>query len=178
MKPILGMFKLRFFLVTLLLLGLFTACRDTAQIDRGTFPPLPSFDSLLLSPEGVAKVSEQDSQMATLWGQLLGASPEESSASILQRFAADTLIRRVEDTILRVFPLGKRPDASLQQAFVRLQALLPGHPKPRLCYYHSGFLASFLVADSLLAVGLDRFLGAESSFYTALGMRLGVLALE
>ena len=170
MKPILGMFKLRFVIVTLLLLGLFTACRDTAQIDRGTFPPLPSFDSLLLSPEGVAKVSEQDSQMATLWGQLLGASPEESSANILQRFATDTLIRRVEDTILRVFPLGKRPDAALQQAFARLQALLPGHPKPRLCYYHSGFLASFLVADSLLAVGLDRFLGAESSFYTALGM--------
>lgn len=164
------MFKVRFFLVTLFSLALFTQCREADTLRSEHFPPLPCFDSLLLSPEGVGKVSAQDSQMATLWGQVLGASPTESSASVLQRFATDTLIRRVEDTILRVFPLGKRPDAALQQAFARLQALLPGHPKPRLCYYHSGFLASFLVADSLLAVGLDRFLGAESSFYTALGM--------
>lgn len=162
--------RILFPLVTVLLLGLFTQCRDTPKPTSGDAPPIPRLDSLLLTPNGVEKILSADAPMATLWGQLLGASTDEAPEPILQRFAADTLIRRLQDTINKTFPLAQRPDAQLHQAFLALKRLAPTRPTPRLVYYNSGFTASFLVADSLLAVGLDRFLGADASFYTALGM--------
>lgn len=157
-------------LLTGFLLGLFTQCHNDSTQTSSDYLAVPRLDSLLFAPSGVEKVVAADRPMATLWGQLLGASPDQDPRPILQRFASDTLIRRVQDTINRVFPRSLRPDAPLRDAFAALKALAPNHPNPRLVYYNSGFTASFLVADSLLAVGLDRFLGAGSTFYAALGM--------
>ena len=151
------------------LLFLQQACTPEKQEMAANYPPVPRLDSVLFNPNGIDTLLHSYADCTELWAQLLGQSPNEEPRHIFEQFVSDTLIRRLEDSIQHIFR-GKTPDQALYTAFERLAAQLPHHPKPRLYYYNSGFQASILVADSLLAIGLDRFLGAASYFYTALGM--------
>ena len=145
------------------------ACKFEEQELPTHTEPIPRLDSILFTANGIDTLMHTYADCTELWAQLLGQSPNEVPRHIFEQFVSDTLIRRLEDSIQQIFR-GKTPDQALYTAFERLAAQLPHHPKPRLYYYNSGFQASILVADSLLAIGLDRFLGAASYFYTALGM--------
>ena len=165
-------FLLFFFLVVFAAGLLLSSCRTTTQpleLPTGC-APLPRLDSILITPDGVEKVTQNYPDFASLWGQLLGQMPNQAPETILAQFATDTLICRLQDSINCTFPPSMRPDAALWHAFVRAHELAPSHPIPRLYYYNSGFQASILVADSLLAIGLDRFLGSSSRFYQELSM--------
>ena len=161
-----------FSLLVIFVIGLVSRCRTTTQpsILLGDYKPIPRLDSLLFTTDGVEKVTQTYPEFANLWGQLLGQSPNQDPAAILNPFANDTLIIRLQDSINQFFLPSVRPDAALYSAFMRAHELAPSHPVPRLYYYNSGFQASILVADSLLAIGLDRFLGSGSRFYSALSM--------
>lgn len=163
---------LTFLLVTAFVAVCLTNCHTTTQapeLPEG-FVPLPRLDSILITPNGVEKVTQGYPEFASLWGQLLGQMPNQAPETILTQFASDSLICRLQDSINHTFPASARPDVALWCAFSRAHELAPSHPMPRLYYYNSGFQASVLVADSLLAIGLDRFLGRDSRFYQALAM--------
>lgn len=146
-----------------------TSCRRTTEQTENTVC-IPRLDSILFAEDGVAKITQDYSAVAKLWGQVLGTQPGEDPSPVFQKFVQDTLMHRLQDSIQRIFSLQPPPDLLLSQAFGALTEHFPSHPKPLLYYYNSGFQASILVADSLLAVGLDRFLGSNSSFYLALSM--------
>ena len=164
--------RYRFFLLVLVVLSLlFSGCQvSTQQSIPADFKPLPRLDSLLFTSDGVEKVTQTYPEFASLWGQLLGQMPNQAPNEILDRFVADSLIRSLQDSVNHTFSVAVRPDAELRRAFARARNCMPSHPMPRLYYYNSGFQASILVADSLLAIGLDRFLGQDARFYKELSM--------
>ena len=162
----------RFVLFSVFVILFISSCRTTTtplELPEVAVS-IPRLDSILFTPDGVEKVTQTYPEFASLWAQLLGLRAGKSPDEILTQFATDTLILRLQDSINHFFLPASRPDATLRLAFSRAQKSAPSHPMPRLYYYNSGFQASILVADSLVAIGLDRFLGKDSRFYQALSM--------
>jgi hypothetical protein len=56
-------------------------------------------------------------------------------------------------------------EQSLGSAFARLHACLPAMPLPRVYMHVSGLGQNVLVADNLLSVSIDKYMGADYSLY-------------
>lgn len=76
----------------------------------------------------------------------------------------------LEDSILHHFPNLQTVNGALTESFSALHAQCPSMPLPRIYYFNSGFNASVLVGDSILGIGLDRFLGEGNPYYNMLGI--------
>ncbi len=79
-------------------------------------------------------------------------------------------MRAVEDSIQQHFPDLTSTNEALTDALSRLHAKMPAIQIPRIYYFNSGFNASILAGDSLLGIGLDRFLGEGNHYYALLGI--------
>lgn len=151
---------------------LLAGCSGCNTVDGPATAPITvtRLDTLLFEPGGVDSILEHHADFAALWGNVLGYDGREPLPQLFTRFASDTLILQLYDSINRVFPTTAAQVTDLQGAFGALAAHLPQMTIPRIYFYNSGFNASILLADSLLGIGLDRFLGAGCWYYMQLGI--------
>jgi hypothetical protein len=77
---------------------------------------------------------------------------------------------------LEVFPDLDTLTTGLEDAFRHFKFYFPDKPVPRIITYVAGFNQSAITDDSLLAVGLDRYLGKHEILYSQAGIYNYLLA--
>jgi hypothetical protein len=93
----------------------------------------------------------------------LGPFGERSTAEMCQSFLSDEAILDAYDQIQLVHdPLISDYDKGFQDAFRHHKYYFPKETIPEVVYYHSGFNFGIYPTDSLLAVGLEFYLGPNN----------------
>lgn len=98
----------------------------------------------------------------------LGSPYTSDYNSKLVGFVTDYTMNKVyvktEDIFSNIQPLEK----DLETAFKRFKYYFPEKTVPAVYTYIGGFNQSIVVADSLLGIGLDKYLGVDCEYYTRL----------
>ena len=85
-------------------------------------------------------------------------------------FCTDRLNNEVYDSVIKTFPDLTSLEGKLSKAFRYYKYHFPEKIIPNIYTCMSGFNASMIIGDSVLAIGLDKYLGANSRFYPRLGI--------
>ncbi|MBN1388490.1 MAG: hypothetical protein JW965_08600 [Bacteroidales bacterium] len=88
----------------------------------------------------------------------------------LIEFATGRLNYEVYETVIGKYPDLSYYEQEFERAWGNYRYYFPDSVIPRMYTFISGFNSSIIVGDSILATGLDRYLGAGHRFYTELGI--------
>jgi hypothetical protein len=97
-----------------------------------------------------------------------GEVSDPSFADFLVRFSTDKLNNEVYDSVLKVFNDLSWLERDFNNAFSHYLYYFPERKVPALFTCITGFNNSIITGDSILGIGLDRYLGANSGFYSRL----------
>jgi hypothetical protein len=100
----------------------------------------------------------------------IGYPEEQRFTTLLQSFIADFRMQRVYNDIKQQYPYTDEINQELNQAFRYFAYYFPQWPVPNVYYYHGGFNQSIIATDSILGIGLDKYLGTNYEFYTKLAL--------
>ena len=84
-------------------------------------------------------------------------------------FITNADMREVYDTINNKFKDFSNIKIQLDYAFSEHSRIFPNYPTPKIITMFSGFNYGVVIQDSLIAIGLDFYLGKNSVFYERLG---------
>jgi hypothetical protein len=93
---------------------------------------------------------------------------DSSFADFLVRFCTDKQNNDVFDLTMKLYPDVKRIEEELQSAFRHYLYYFPDRSVPAVFTCISGFNNSIITGDSVLGIGLDRYLGADCEYYPML----------
>jgi|GEM_PF-35898 len=100
----------------------------------------------------------------------LGSTEDPEFAEKLRQFVTDRtnylVFKRTQD----IFPTLDTFTMELTKAFRYYHHYFPNKPIPRIVTYISGFNQSAVTDDSLLAIGLDKYLGTQEKLYREIGI--------
>lgn len=101
-----------------------------------------------------------------------GDIDDPSFSDFLIRFCTDRQNNEVYQTTMRVFPVLDDVKKGLEDAFRHYLYYFPGERLPSVYSCITGFNASILTisGDSVLGIGLDRYLGSDCEYYKQLGI--------
>ena len=77
-------------------------------------------------------------------------------------------MREAFDTLIKKYPNVDFLATELAEAFDRYNQHFPKKISPKVITYFSGFNFGVVTNDTILAIGLDYFLGKDCSFYKRL----------
>jgi hypothetical protein len=143
----------------------------TIEVDRFD-QALFSIDTDSLSIEA-RKLNDQYSDFFELFTNGIigiGTLADPGFEDFLYSFITDNMVSETYREVQRVFPNTKWLDNELTDAFKRYAYYFPDSKIPRVYGFVSGFNNSVVIADSLLAVSFDRYLGRDSEYYPMLGI--------
>jgi hypothetical protein len=98
----------------------------------------------------------------------IGHSRTPEYARLLGDFARSPVVEEAYRKTAAVFPDEKTLNEALTRGFKRLLHYFPGMPVPRVYAYVSGFNEAVMLTDSVVGIGLDRFLGDTCALYSRL----------
>lgn len=99
----------------------------------------------------------------------IGSSGNRSYPRNLKGFLTDYNMNQVYDKIKETFPDLKDTEDRIREGFRHYKHYFPDKKVPAVYSYMGGFNQSIVVADSVLAIGLDKYLGRDCEFYDKLG---------
>lgn len=99
-----------------------------------------------------------------------GNVDDPAFGDFLVRFCTDRQNNEVYDYTMKVFPDVDAIRRNLEDAFRHYLHYFPGRYVPRFYTCITGFNNSIITGDSVLAVSLDRYLGADCRYYPELGI--------
>ncbi len=99
----------------------------------------------------------------------IGASNSRSYPSNLRAFLNNYDMNQTYDKIVEVHSSMEAAEKKLQEGFSYYRHYFPEKTIPAVYTYLGGFNQSIVVADSILAIGLDKYLGRDCKFYDKLG---------
>jgi len=107
-----------------------------------------------------------------LFSHVINAGNIDSAAfeENLVLFCTDRLNNEVYDSVIKTFPDLTSLEEKLSKAFRYYKYYFPDKIIPNIYTCMTGFNASIIIDDSILAIGLDKYLGANSRFYSRLGI--------
>lgn len=85
-------------------------------------------------------------------------------------FATDRFNYEVYETVMEKYPDMSAYEKEFEKAWANYRYYFPDSVIPRIYTFISGFNNSVIVGDSVLATGLDRYLGEGHDYYTRLGI--------
>ena len=88
----------------------------------------------------------------------------------LSSFLTDTVIQEVADTVAVKFADFGEIETALTNGFKHYRYYFPEKSIPRIYTYISGFNESLIVAENLIGISLDKYLGRDCIFYRYLGI--------
>ena len=100
----------------------------------------------------------------------VGRADDSATIYYLNHFKNDLQVKEIADVTLTTFPEVKLLNDEFTHAFARYKELFPGSSIPQLYTFISAFSYTIVVDDSLLAVGLDMYLGRDQEYYKLLGI--------
>jgi hypothetical protein len=95
-------------------------------------------------------------------------SNQENYRKELLQFASHPDMREAFDTLIKKYPNVNFLETELSEAFDRYNQYFPQKVLPKVVTYFSGFNFGVVTNDTILAIGLDYFLGKDCSFYKRL----------
>lgn len=107
-----------------------------------------------------------------LFGYVINAGNIEdpSFGENLERFCTDKLNNEVYDSVIKCFPDISWLERDVSEAFRHYKYYFPEKKVPAVFTCITGFNNSIIAGDSVLGIGLDRYLGANSQFYERLAV--------
>lgn len=100
----------------------------------------------------------------------IGLPEDKEFSKYLSSFVSDNMVNEAYKDVQKVFPNTEEIDNSLTNAFKRYTYYFPNKQVPKVYGFVSGFNNSIVIADSILGIGFDRYLGSDSEYYTLLGI--------
>lgn len=175
--------RLKNFLLIIVILLSVAACKQKAEI-----PSAKNYDGLVnievdrfeedlfsISPYGltdsISYLQQKYPDFFPLFTHMMlqiGGPEDEWFLESLTSFITDFTNYRVSQRVQKVYPDMKEVERQLSLGFSNYEGYLPGKKSPRVVSCISGFNQSLVTADSLLAISLDKYLGAEDEFYQLL----------
>lgn len=101
----------------------------------------------------------------------IGSSRDVTYAQYLTVFLTDYLNNEAYKSVMTLYPDLFWLEEQLGKAFGHYHYFFPDKQIPAVYTYIAGFNQSIVVADSILAIGLDKFLGRDCPFYPRLGFQ-------
>jgi len=95
---------------------------------------------------------------------------DSSFSDFLVRFCTDKLNNEVYGVTVKSFPDMSDTEEKLNMAFRYYKYYFPDKNIPGIFTCISGFNNSIITGDSLLGIGIDRYLGADCEYYPRLGI--------
>src|SRR5664280_1430704 len=99
-----------------------------------------------------------------------GDIDENSFGDLLLRFCSDKQNNDVFAMTMKQFPDIKPIELGMQDAFRHYLYYFPGKNVPAVFTCITGFNNSIITGDSVLGIGLDRYLGATCEYYSRLNI--------
>lgn len=100
----------------------------------------------------------------------IGEESDSSWTDGLTRFCTDKMNNQVYNVTIEKYLDVLDVEKQLTSAFKYYRYYFPGKKIPGIYTYISGFNNSIITADSVLGIGLDKYLGSENKFYPSLGI--------
>ncbi len=100
----------------------------------------------------------------------LGSPDAAAYPEYLKSFLTDFDMFNLSQEVNRVFPDLDFLEEELNEAFSRYKHYLPGYSIPSVFTFIGGFNQSMVTTDTILGIGLDKYLGSENVFYIRLQM--------
>ncbi len=119
----------------------------------------------------IAALSGKYSEFFKIFNQgiiRVGHSTAPEYRDRLHSFITNLAVKMAYEKVNKVFPDLDSLDKELERAFKHYHYYFPGKLIPEAYTYISGFNQSMVVADSILAIGLDKYLGKNSMVYEQL----------
>ncbi|MBS3808130.1 MAG: hypothetical protein KGY60_11550 [Bacteroidales bacterium] len=99
----------------------------------------------------------------------IGTSNSRAYPGNLKGFLTDYNMNQVYDKIREVYPDLEDTEEKIREGFRHYRHYFADKTIPAVYTYQGGFNQSIVVADSVLAIGLDKYLGRDCKFYDKLG---------
>lgn len=100
----------------------------------------------------------------------IGASDNPAYPSLLTSFVTDFGITKLNEAVKKDFSDFTPFKSQLTEGFKYFQYYFPKVRIPVVVTYISGLNQSVVTTDTLLGIGLDKYLGANSEFYARMGI--------
>jgi hypothetical protein len=100
----------------------------------------------------------------------IGLPEDPNFEDYISSFISDNMVSEANDYVQRIFPNTDELDSELTKAFKRYKYYFPEKQIPEVYGFVSGFNNSIIIADSILGIGFDRYLGRDNKFYPLLGI--------
>lgn len=99
----------------------------------------------------------------------LGNSNDSNYMEYLNQFLNDSTMTLVADSVAKKFPTLEKEEKELESAFKYLKYYFPKKTVPNCYSQISGFNQSIVLAQNLVGISLDKYLGENCEFYSYLG---------
>jgi gliding motility-associated lipoprotein GldB len=121
----------------------------------------------------IPKLSKEYGPFFQLFGEgviRIGKIEEPGYVGYLESFLTDQMVTETFKKVQTVFPNLNSLNAEFTYAFKRYHYYFPNRNIPNVYAFVSGFNQSTVLADSILGIGLDRYLGSDCIYYPRLGI--------
>lgn len=121
----------------------------------------------------ISALNKDYGQFFQLFGEgiiKIGKVNEPGFPVYLDKFINDAMIVESYKKVEAVFPNLDNLNTEFTNAFKRYHYYFPNKIIPPVYSFVSGFNQSVILADSILGVGLDRYLGRDCEYYIRLGI--------
>jgi hypothetical protein len=98
----------------------------------------------------------------------IGNCKDSLFSEYLEMFKSDSIVRVAYNDVNKIYPDLKNLTNKLTSAFKYYRYYFPDKDIPKIYTYISGFNQSVILADGILAIGLDKYLGADYELYNSL----------
>ncbi|MFA5326415.1 MAG: hypothetical protein WC384_01360 [Prolixibacteraceae bacterium] len=99
----------------------------------------------------------------------IGGTDQENFPEMLNAFVSDTLIQDLVDKVAEKIDTVELHN-DLETAFKHYKYYFPEKEVPSIFTCISGFNQSVVIAENLIAVSLDKYMGSDSRYYAQLGL--------
>jgi len=101
----------------------------------------------------------------------IGGTGQVTYPQYLTLFLTDYLNNEVSRKTMELYPDLSWLEEQLSDAFGRYKYYFPEKQIPAVYTFISGFNQSIVIGDSILAIGLDKYLGTDCYYYKRLGLQ-------
>lgn len=147
---------------------------NTSSIDVKVDIKRLEMDLFTLNPdeisENVPLLKKKYNDFLQLFSYVINSGDihETSFGDMLVRFCTDKQNNDVYNRTMELYPDVNKIEIGLEDAFRHYLYYFPGRGIPEIFTCITGFNTSIILGDSVLAIGLDRYLGADCPYYPQL----------
>jgi len=142
-----------------------TADVSIRRLENDLFSPDPS-----VIRESLPALKEKYSDFLQLFSYVINAGNVNDTVfdNILVRFVTDKLNYEVYEKVRQLYPDMDLYEEELEEAFRHYLYYFPGRDYPGIVTCLTGFNSSIIAGDSVLGIGLERYLGRDCVYYPRL----------